>query len=148
IARVADFGIARAAAFADGTRPGGEATAAGMILGTPRYMSPEQASGGTVDGRTDLYALACVVFEMLAGEPPFTAPTADALFRQHLSESPRALGDLRPAVPPGIAQAIARALAKDPSSRFGSAAEFAHALTVGRLAEPAVPVATQGSGRT
>ena len=121
---VADFGIARALTAAGGEK----LTASGMLIGTPLYMSPEQAAGGEVDGRSDQYSLACVLYEMLAGQPPFTGPTGESLVHQHLSVSPRTVSELRPAVPGPITDAIARALAKTPADRFATAQEFASAL--------------------
>ena len=97
IAMVADFGIARATAAAaadQNTRT--LALTTGVILGTPRYMSPEQAAGGDIDARSDLYSLSCLLYELLTGQPPFEAPGADALIRMHLTAEPRPLTDLRP----------------------------------------------------
>jgi serine/threonine-protein kinase len=123
-ARVADFGVARALEVASA----GPLTQTGFALGTPAYMSPEQASAGHVDGRSDLYALGCVLYERLAGEPPFTAPTAQALMARHLTETPRALHLTRTTVPPALEQVVAKALAKSPADRFATAAEFGEAL--------------------
>ena len=92
-------------------------------------MSPEQAAGETdLDGRSDLYALACVLYEMLAGQPPFTGPTAANVVHQHLTAEARPISQLRPAVPPAIADVLTRALAKNPADRFSPAAHFAEAL--------------------
>ena len=129
IALVADFGIARALRS---SRANGEATSAltmaGLALGTPAYMSPEQFTADEVDGRSDIYALGCVLFEMLAGQPPFTGQTIDALLRQHLVTDPRPVSELRPTVPVGIVRVVAKALAKDPEARFATAAQFAEAI--------------------
>ncbi len=123
-ARVADFGIARAISAAGGQR----LTQTGLAIGTPVYMSPEQAAGGQdIDGRSDLYSLACVLFEMLAGTPPFTG-SAESIVRQHLVAEPPAITTLRPAVPAQVAGAIMRALSKTPADRFSPAAQFADAL--------------------
>jgi tetratricopeptide (TPR) repeat protein len=123
-ARVADFGIAHAVTVAGGDR----LTATGMAVGTPTYMSPEQAAGSReFDGRSDLYSLGCVLYEMLAGAPPFTGP-AESVVRQHLSVDPAPITNLRPAVPPGVAAVLMRALAKTPADRFSPAAQFAEAL--------------------
>src|SRR5437762_4805989 len=114
---VSDFGIARAITAA----AGGNLTETGIALGTPGYMSPEQAMGSErVDGRSDLYSLACVLYEMLAGEPPFTGPSAESIVRQHLAAAPPRVSAMRAAVPPAIEQAIVRALAKTPADRFAT----------------------------
>jgi predicted ATPase len=101
-------------------------------------MSPEQVVGGTVDGRTDLYALACVVFEMLAGRPPFVASARDQLVRLHLTATPPALSDLLAGIPSGVSASVARALAKDASDRHATVTDFAAALNteVGRSPTP------------
>jgi serine/threonine protein kinase/tetratricopeptide (TPR) repeat protein len=122
---VADFGIARAVAAADRQA----LTATGIAVGTPAYMSPEQAAGSRdVDGRSDLYSLGCVMYEMLAGVPPFAGATAESLAYQHMSAAPRAVTELRPAVPGWVAAAVQRSLAKNPADRFRSLAVFAEAL--------------------
>jgi non-specific serine/threonine protein kinase len=125
IALVSDFGIARAI-----TSENVESlTIAGTTLGTPAYMSPEQVEGmGEIDGRSDLYSLACVLFEMLAGQPPF-AGSSHSLIHQHLSTAPPSINTLRPDVPVNIASAIDKGLSKAPSDRFDSAAEFVKAIT-------------------
>jgi serine/threonine-protein kinase len=122
---VADFGIARAIHAAGGAR----LTETGIAVGTPAYMSPEQAGGDRdLDGRSDLYSLGCVLYEMLAGEPPFTGPTVESLLHQHLSVSPRPVTELRPAVDRDTREIVAKALAKTPADRFTTTAEFAAAL--------------------
>ena len=121
---VADFGVARAISAAADER----VTSAGFIVGTPVYMSPEQAAGDTLDGRTDVYALGCVVYEMLTGTPPFLGDTPREVFARHRSARPRPVRDLRPQVPPPAAEAIERALGKLPEDRFADAREFADAL--------------------
>ncbi len=128
MALVADFGIARATGASATQGRTQVATQAGMTLGTPRYMSPEQASDGVVDGRTDLYALACVLYEMLAGQPPFVAPTTEGVIRQHLTVEAHPVTELRPTVSRGVAAAIARGLAKLSADRYATAAGFAEAL--------------------
>ena len=121
---VADFGIARAITQAAGNK----LTETGIAIGTPGYMSPEQAMGSQrVDGRSDLYSLACVLYEMLAGEPPFTGPSAESVARQHVAAPAPHVSVMRP-VPPTVDQAIVRALAKTPADRFATAAEFVRAL--------------------
>src|SRR2546422_1079030 len=117
-----DFGVARALAE---SRSGGRLTDTGLALGTPGYMSPEQAAGDrNVDARADVYALAVVGYEMLAGFPPFAGPTAQALIAAHLTATPKPLTDARPEAPLAVVNAIARALAKDPNARLRTAAEF------------------------
>ena len=102
----------------------------GSSVGTPQYMSPEQAAGDRdLDGRSDLYSLGCVLYEMLAGQPPFTGPTAASVVHQHMTAEARPISQLRPAVPAAIADVLARALAKNPADRFSPAAQFAAALT-------------------
>jgi TolB-like protein/Tfp pilus assembly protein PilF len=124
---VADFGIALAVREAGGPR----LTETGLSLGTPQYMSPEQAAGGReLDARSDVYSLAAVVYEMLAGEPPHTGPTAQAVIAKLLTERPTRIRTLRDTVPAGMDTAVAKALAKVPADRFGGAAEFAAALAV------------------
>jgi TolB-like protein/tRNA A-37 threonylcarbamoyl transferase component Bud32/Tfp pilus assembly protein PilF len=122
---VADFGIARAVSAAGGDH----LTQTGTAIGTPRYMSPEQAAGERdVDGRSDLYSLGCVLYEMLGGQPPFTGPTAEVIARQHLVTEAAPITNLRPTVPPEVAGALSRTLAKNPADRFNPAAQFVHAL--------------------
>ena len=122
---VADFGIALAVDAADQER----LTVSGLSLGTPAYMSPEQSLGDTrVDRRSDLYSLGCVVYEMLAGEPPYTGPTPQAIVAKRLTGPPPPLGAVRD-VPEALEQVIHRALARNPADRFASCREFATALT-------------------
>jgi len=134
-ARVADFGIARALEAA-----GGETlTASGMLVGTPTYMSPEQAAGEpALDGRSDVYSLACVLYEMLAGEPPWTGPTSQAVISRRFTESPRPLGATREGLPDGLEQAVAKALALAPADRFHDAAEFGRALSGEEASAPII----------
>jgi serine/threonine-protein kinase len=122
---VADFGIARAVQAAGGDK----LTETGLALGTPTYMSPEQSAGDSLlDGRADIYSLGCVVYEMLAGEPPFTGPTQQAVLARHALDPVPRLRTVRQTVPRGIEQAISRALAKVPADRFATAEQFATAL--------------------
>ncbi len=139
-ALVADFGIALAA-----TSAGSRMTETGMSLGTPQYMSPEQAMGErSLDARTDVYALGCVLYEMLSGEPPFTGPTAQAIVARIMTEEPRALALQRKTVPPHVEATVTRALQKLPADRFASAAQFADALThPGAVATPTAASVTQ-----
>ena len=124
-ALVADFGIALAASTIGGARM----TEPGMSLGTPKYMSPEQAMGErTLDARTDVYALGCVLYEMLVGDPPYVASTAQAIVAKVLSEKPASIIAQRDRVPTHLEEAVLTALAKLPADRFASAAKFAEAL--------------------
>ena len=133
-AMVADFGIGKAL-----TAPGGSITQTGIAVGTPAYMSPEQASGdGDVDGRSDLYSLGCVLYEMLAGEQPFTGPTAQAVITRRFVAPIPMVSHLRD-VPDGVDGAVARALARTPVDRFASAADFAAALDLIRSDAAATP---------
>ena len=135
---VADFGIARALGGG-----GTEAlTQTGMAVGTPAYMSPEQAAGGSVDGRTDLYSLGCVLYEMLAGEVPYTGPTAQAIVAKRFSEPPPSVRRVRPTVPEAVDQALQRVLALVPADRFSTGIELAHALQVPVTTPTATPTVT------
>jgi serine/threonine-protein kinase len=123
---VADFGIARAAEAVGGDK----LTETGLSLGTPAYMSPEQAAGdGKLDGRSDLYALGCVLYEMLAGQVPFTGGTAQAMLARHAVDPVPSLRTVRSTVPPPVDQAITKALAKVPADRFATTGEFVKALS-------------------
>jgi len=125
-ALVADFGIALAVSRSDG---GTRLTETGMSLGTPHYMSPEQAMGDrALDARTDIYALGCVLYECLAGEPPFTGPTAQAIVAKVMTAPPESIATYRSTVPPVLADAVHTALQKLPADRFATAAEFGAAL--------------------
>jgi eukaryotic-like serine/threonine-protein kinase len=123
-ALVADFGVARAISDAGGD----PVTEPGLAVGTPAYMSPEQASGERdLDGRSDQYSLACVLYEMLAGHPPFTGKSRSVM-AQHVAEPPPPLRIARPEVPLAIEQVLLRALAKDPAARFPRVSAFSEAL--------------------
>jgi serine/threonine-protein kinase len=135
---VTDFGIARAISEAGGQK----VTASGMAVGTPAYMSPEQAAGGTADERSDIYALACVLYEMLAGEPPLTGPTPQAIVARRMAETPTPLPLMRDTVPSALDTTVGKALSKAPADRYRSARDFSDALA--SLAGPGVAV-TEGS---
>jgi serine/threonine protein kinase/tetratricopeptide (TPR) repeat protein len=133
---VADFGIALAVREAGGER----LTQTGLSLGTPQYMSPEQATGdGALDARTDVYSLGAMVYEMLAGEPPITGPTAHAVIAKLLTERPTRLRTVRDTVPLSLDTAVAKALAKVPADRFASAGEFLAALQQPVAPPPVAP---------
>lgn len=122
VAVVADFGIAKAINVSTAD------TSVGMAVGTPTYMSPEQASGEEVDGRSDLYALACLLYEMISGTPPFTGPSHRSVIAAHMADVPRPLSKLRPATPPSLQRVIDRALAKAPADRYNTVWQFGEAI--------------------
>ena len=123
---VADFGIARVKSAAENA----SITQTGIALGTPLYMSPEQAVGAQdIDGRSDVYSLGCVVYEMLAGSPPYTAESVRQMLMRHSIDPVPSVRAARPEVPEHVDRALARAMAKAPAERFASAGEFARALT-------------------
>ncbi|HSU95400.1 MAG TPA: protein kinase [Gemmatimonadaceae bacterium] len=143
-AMLTDFGIALAVKEAGGNR----LTQTGLSLGTPQYMSPEQATGDRgIDARSDVYSLASVLYEMLAGEPPVTGASAQSMIAKLMTEKPTHLRVLRDTVPPSIDDAVAKALAKTPADRFATAGEFSRALEVkSRRETPAsAPVVSAGS---
>ena len=125
---VTDFGVARAVSAAGGER----LTSTGLAVGTPAYLSPEQASGDDrLDARSDLYSLACVVYEMLAGQPPFTGTTASVVMARHALDPVPPLATVRPGLPGHVSGTVERALAKTPADRFPSTAEWARVLASG-----------------
>jgi beta-lactam-binding protein with PASTA domain/predicted Ser/Thr protein kinase len=136
-ARVTDFGIAKAGAS--------DMTLTGSIMGTAQYLSPEQAQGHTVSGRSDLYAVGIILYELLTGAVPFDGETAVAIAFKQVSAEPRAPSELQPGVPPELDAVVLRALAKDPARRFADADEFIAALQQARLALP-VGAATAVAG--
>jgi serine/threonine-protein kinase len=123
---VADFGIARAMR----RTVGDWTTAVGMMVGSPAYMSPEQSTGDRdLDGRTDIYSLASVLYEMLAGRPPFSGRSAHLIIAPRLSGVPEPVRVHRPEIPPGIEAALVKALERAPADRFATAGEFGAALS-------------------
>ena len=144
---IADFGIAHAITEAGGER----ITETGIAVGTPTYMSPEQAAGERdLDGRSDVYSLGCVLFEMLGGEAPFTGPTVESIVRQHLTADAPQVTSLRPTVPGDVAHTLSRSLAKAPADRQATALAFAEELraeivtpTAGTVVAAAAPAATR-----
>jgi Tfp pilus assembly protein PilF len=121
---VVDFGIAKALGVVDADR----LTSTGIAIGTPAYMSPEQSVAAAVDVRSDQYSLATVLYEMLAGEPPFTGANTQAIFARRLQEPARSLRTVRSTVPEAVEQAVLRALERTPADRFDSVTEFLRAL--------------------
>ena len=134
---VTDFGIAKAVSAA-GTE---NLTQTGTAIGTPAYMSPEQATGAAdIDGRCDQYSLGCMLYEMLAGEPPFAGASAQVIIVKHFTEPPPSVRAIRPVVPEAVDRAIVKALAKAPAGRFGSVLQFAQALpSSGATTPPGLP---------
>jgi serine/threonine-protein kinase len=128
-ALLTDFGVARA------TQAGAEhgLTQTGMIIGSPRYMAPEQISGGAIDGRADLYALALVAYELFSGHPVVEAGTVASMIYKHMSETPPPLANAVPGIPPRVSATVARGLEKDPAKRFQTGAEFAQAIRDGEF---------------
>jgi eukaryotic-like serine/threonine-protein kinase len=137
---VADFGIARALDAAGAE----QLTMTGMVIGTPQYMSPEQAGGAVVDARSDQYSLACVLYEMLAGQPPFTGASSQAVIARHMVDPVPSIRVVRQTVPLGVEGTITRAMAKLPADRFASMQEFLGALD----APETRPVAGRAPGRS
>jgi serine/threonine-protein kinase len=128
-ALVADFGVARALNEAVTQEPGERLTGQGLVIGTSEYMSPEQASGdGSLDGRSDIFSLGCVLYEMLTGVPPLTGGSPREVLARRFRESPRPVRELRPDVSPELEAVVDKALASDPALRYADATEFLSAL--------------------
>ena len=143
-ALLADFGVARALETSASDR----LTETGLALGTPAYMSPEQSLGdATVDGRSDLYSLGCVLYELLTGEPPYTGPTAQAIVAKRLTDPIPSARRLRESVSPALDLVLQRLLAKSPADRYGSAAELAAALAALPATDPLPPAPPAPPGR-
>lgn len=133
---LSDFGVARFGADADA-----RTTTPGLAVGTPHYMSPEQAAGESeIDGRSDQYSLACVLYEMLAGQPPFTGTTASQVIMRRFIETPLPIRRQRPSVSSAVEAALARALSTDPNERFATAGEFAAALSARAVTTTSSPM--------
>jgi serine/threonine protein kinase len=142
---LADFGLARSTDSVSGL------TVTGTVLGTPLYMSPEQATGGAVDGRADQYALAVIAFELLTGRVPFTADSPVAVLHQHVSAPPVPVTSVLPGAPKDVDTVMARALAKQAADRFGSCAEFVTALGAALrvpVSTPTLPAAIHSQAAT
>src|ERR1019366_1815678 len=132
-AMVMDFGIAKALSAA-----GSETlTQTGMMIGTPAYVSPEQAAGDVdLDGRSDQYSLACMLYEMLSGERPFTGATPQAVMSKRFTEPPKSVRTIRPNIPENLERALTKAMSMDTAARYRSAAMFGQALVSGNVATP------------
>src|SRR5580704_11818525 len=138
LVKILDFGVAKILASPDGAQS--VKTRTGSLMGTPLYMSPEQCKGaGTLDHRTDIYSLGVMLFEMLAGRPPFVAEGVGELFAKHMLEEAPQLTDFAPNTPPHMAAAVMKALCKEPRDRFQSMDEFRKAL-VGEVKLTTAPV--------
>jgi serine/threonine-protein kinase len=139
---LADFGIARAISEAEDER----LTGTGLVLGSPEYMSPEQATGQDIDGRADLYALGCVLYEMLTGEPPFVGRTPQAILARRVSEAPPSVRAMRDTIPIRIDETVRQAMARVPADRFDTAGGLMEALRVPTGLEQAIEVDSRTVG--
>src|SRR4051812_30124 len=124
VAKVVDFGIAKA--IQENVNEG--LTRTGQVIGTPEFMAPEQLYGDTVDARSDLYALGCILHLMLTAQPPFDAPTREQMIKRRLAEEPASVQTIDPGIPDNVANVVSRLLARSPSDRYGSATEVKDAL--------------------
>ena len=140
---IADFGVARAISEAADA----QLTETGLLVGTPSYMSPEQALGEAVDGRSDIYGLGCVLFELLTGAPPFTGHTPLAILAKRLNDAAPLLGDRGASVSEQLEETLGRALAREPENRFQTAAEFGRLLSVGPAEVTTAPGTPSGARR-
>ena len=139
-ALVADFGIGKALTPQAGDHEGRRVTAAGVSVGTPAYMSPEQvAATSELDGRTDIYSLGCVLFEMLGGEPPFTGPNPQAVMAKRMASPAPSVSAMRGGLPATIVATVDRALQRDPADRFATAQEMASSLEATTIATTLAP---------
>jgi serine/threonine-protein kinase len=147
--KVADFGVARATEIVEAQGGAGDVTREGLVVGTARYVAPEQVAAGSLDGRTDLYAVGCVLHELLAGRPPFSRDTDLANALAHLTEAPPSLSSLGIAVSPALERLVLACLAKDPAARPASALLLAQQLRALPTGPPtaAVPV-VEAAGAT
>ena len=148
-AMVMDFGIAKAVSAAGSEN----LTSTGMMVGTPAYVSPEQAAGETnLDGRSDQYSLACVVYEMITGERPFSGASPQSIMAKRFTEAPKPLRSIRSAVPESVEKAVSRAMSTDAGGRYSTTAQFGQALASGNLITPTstetVPVAVVSAAKS
>jgi predicted ATPase len=142
---IADFGIARAIRDTARVRPDALSTLAGVVIGTPAYMSPEQSVGEEdIDGRSDIYSLGCLCYEMLVGQQPFPGDSAQAIIMRHITAPAPAASATREDVPEGLDRAILRAMEKEPASRFASAVDFASSMRAGSSAMRIRPNSARG----
>lgn len=133
VVKIVDFGIAKLQTMEGGSHAAAELTATGEVFGTPLYVSPEQAMGRTLDARADIYSLGCVLYEAIAGKPAFSGGTAFDVIRMQISHDPVPIESLRPEIPPSLAMAVAKAMAKDPNERYQSMLGLLHDLNQAKV---------------